>query len=357
MRILHCIPTLESGGAERQLTYLAEGLVALGHEVHVASMLDGALASRLRSHGAIVHRLGWREPFDPSLVASLGRIIVAARAEVVQTWLRRMDIAGGVAAMITGRPWIYSERTVWQAGGWRQNLRLRLIAHSAAVVANSEHAAAVLRPILRRSQPLHVIANALPREEIEATPRASLRALGIPEEAELVLYVGRFAAEKNIGLLAAALGDLLIRRPRAVALCCGEGPFRSSFSRAIRDRGVGERLFAAGQRDDVWSWLKRADALISTSDFEGRPNAVLEAMACGCPLAITDIPAHREIADDETAALYPAGSVAGAVAALERVLDDRPAARQRAARAAERVRPHSIENTARAYGIIYDQLG
>ena len=51
--------------------------------------------------------------------------------------------------------------------------------------------------------------------------------------------------------------------------------------------------------------MKASDAFVSTSTFEGQPNAVLEAMACGCPLVVSDIPAHREFLDDQTAAIVP----------------------------------------------------
>src|SRR6185312_10715721 len=59
MRVLQCIDTLGGGGAERQLTYLAGGLVRLGHEVDVVCHVDGPWAQPLREAGATLHRLGW----------------------------------------------------------------------------------------------------------------------------------------------------------------------------------------------------------------------------------------------------------------------------------------------------------
>ena len=52
MRILHCIPSMLGGGAERQLCYLAAGLVRLGHQVDVVYMLEGPNTARLKASGA-----------------------------------------------------------------------------------------------------------------------------------------------------------------------------------------------------------------------------------------------------------------------------------------------------------------
>ena len=57
--------------------------------------------------------------------------------------------------------------------------------------------------------------------------------------------------------------------------------------------------------DTVWPLLKMSNVFVSTSSFEGQPNAVLEAMACGCPLVVSDIPAHREFLGADTAAIVP----------------------------------------------------
>lgn len=355
MRILHCIPVLDGGGAERQLCYLAAGLTARGHEVDVALLRDGDLDPLLMSSGATAHRLGERHAFSPLLPAALGRLILRRKIDVVQTWLRRMDLAGGLAALATRRPWIYSERTIWQAGGMRQELRRRLIAHSAAAVANSRGAIEELQKILRGPE-MHVVPNALPIDEIDAAPRAKRAAIGIPEEAELLLFVGRFSTEKNIDLLLAVARALLARRPRAHLLCLGKGPRLDEFRRALAGDAIGKRVHTPGFRDDVWSILKSADALLSTSNWEGRPNAVLEAMACRCPLVLSDIPAHREICGDEDARFYSAGSIPGSVAAIENVFDDRDAATARATRAATRVRELSFVEIARRYEAIYQRV-
>jgi glycosyltransferase involved in cell wall biosynthesis len=56
-----------------------------------------------------------------------------------------------------------------------------------------------------------------------------------------------------------------------------------------------------GQTDQLWSWMKGANLLVSVSLVEGNPNVVLEAAAVQCPLVLSDIPAHRELFDEHSA--------------------------------------------------------
>ena len=111
MRILHLIPTLHGGGAERQLVYLAAGLRALGCDVHVGLQQGGTNLARLEAAQATVHQLNTRGNYDPRILPAIVRLIRRVRPDVVQTWLMQMDVAGGAAALLTGTPWIVSERS------------------------------------------------------------------------------------------------------------------------------------------------------------------------------------------------------------------------------------------------------
>src|SRR4051794_34319705 len=92
MRVLHCIPTLGGGGAERQLAYLAAELRVLGWEVHIAYGHDGPYCAVLAQAGAVLHRVHGRGNHDPRLLWQLRRLISKIQPDVVQTWLFQMDI-------------------------------------------------------------------------------------------------------------------------------------------------------------------------------------------------------------------------------------------------------------------------
>src|SRR5262245_4706386 len=174
-RVLHCNDTLGGGGAERQLTYLTEGLLRLGFGVDVVHMHDGPYGPRLRASGATVHNLGLRGPLP--LVSDLYRIIRERRVDLVQAWLGRMCFSCGVAGPLAGRPWVYSERLVREhERGWRAVVRRMIARGSAAVVANSEAGAAGWRRAL--GQRVHVVPNGIDLEAIAATPPIARQQLG-----------------------------------------------------------------------------------------------------------------------------------------------------------------------------------
>jgi len=351
MRVLHCIDTLGAGGAERQLSYLADGLVRSGHEVDVAYFDGGPFEEQLRRSGAALHRIDRSSAVTQ--LYGVHRTIRHRRPDVVHTWLGRMNVVGGLASF--GRRWIYSERSVrLHDRGLPGLVRQWLGARSSLLVANSEAGARLWRPV--RPRGVEVVPNGLPVDEIAATPTASRASLGLDERAELILWAGRFVPAKNIELLGEVLASVLAARPRAVAWCCGEGELAARLRALVDRRGVGGRCVLPGRRADLWALLKTADVLLSPSRAEGQPNVVLEAMSAGCPLVLSDIDAHRELVPDEAGRFFRRDDAGDAIAGVLGVLDDPSAARARAARARELVRNRSIDAMVRAYLRLYQDL-
>jgi len=113
-----------------------------------------------------------------------------------------------------------------------------------------------------------------------------------------VASVGRLIPIKNPETLLEAF--LQERSPDATLVLIGEGQLAGSLTRRAREAEAVEsvRLTGLMPRDDVYRSLWAADLFVSASLGEGMPVAVLEAMACRCPVALSDIPSHREIAAD-----------------------------------------------------------
>jgi hypothetical protein len=101
-------------------------------------------------------------------------------------------------------------------------------------------------------------------------------------------------------------------------LLLGEGLLRPRAQQRLDAAGLAARCQLPGFVTPVWGELRAAAAFVSLSKYEGRPNTVLEAMACECPLVVSDIPAHREFQDEERAILVQdildPGSAAAAIA-------------------------------------------
>lgn len=350
MRILHLIPSLGSGGAERQLGILAAGLRDHGCEVHVGFVSEGANLARIEAAGAHLHRIPARGNYDPLLLLRIVRLILKVRPDVVQTWLTQMDVAGGLAALLTHRPWIVSERThkIYYPRDAKHGLRRLLGRFANAIVANSPGGTEYWDGV--RVEKV-IIPNALPLREIAAAPRDESD-FGA---AEVLLFVGRFDPAKNLDNLVDALAQV-VRERDAVALLCGEGPLEGELRARIARAGATDRIRLLGFTDRVWSLMKRADVLIAASWFEGHPNVVMEAAACGCPLVLSDIPAHRQCFGEDAALFSDPADPAGLAAAIRQTLEDRAAASRRAGRARLVALGLSVERAAASYLRAYEKV-
>jgi glycosyltransferase involved in cell wall biosynthesis len=354
MRILACISSMDGGGAERQLAYLASELTRLGWDMHVALLSGGPNLRRLEAGGATIHRLTARGNYDPTILWQLVRLMRRVRPDVAETWITQMDVLGGLAARLTRTPWILRERSsepAYPATG-KHRWRLRVARGASAVISNStggdRYWAGHLGERVRR----YVIGNALPIREIGAVRPADEHEAGVQSGARLVLSVGRLAPEKNFDILLSALRRVL-DDPRIVVVLCGEGPLRPTLERALTEQGIADRVRLPGYVPDVWGWMKRADVFVSVSRFEGQPNAVLEAMTCGCPLVVSDIPAHRSFLDEAEAALVPVDDPVAIAEAIRRAVAGGEDVTRRAARAQAATAAWSVEAMTRCVVDVY----
>ena len=92
---------------------------------------------------------------------------------------------------------------------------------------------------------------------------------------------------------------------------------------------------------------------VSVSYLEGQPNAVIEAMACGCPLVVSDIPMHREFLDESCALFVDPDDPAAIAAAIGSCLADAEAARARSRAARERAAGWTVSGMAHSYDRVY----
>jgi glycosyltransferase involved in cell wall biosynthesis len=353
MRLLHCVPTLGGGGAERQLAYLACHLAANGWEVHIALLRGGHNLGRVESGGVIVHTLSGLGHHDPRLLWRLRKIVRRTRPQVIHTWITQMDVLAGSVALAAGVPWVIAEQNSapHYPPTWKNRLRLALGRRASAVISNSGHSDQYWAAVNGRAR-RYVVPNGLPLAEIEAAPGFDDAQLGLAPTDRVVLLAGRFSPEKNVAGLVRALPAVALR-PDVRVVLCGEGPERALVEGLVQELGLAGRVILAGYRADIWALMKRAEVFVSLSWREGQPNAVQEAMASGCPLVVSDIPGHREILDETSALLVPPDSPEAIAQALEATLDDPVSARERAVRARAQVAVLSIPALAARYEAVY----
>jgi glycosyltransferase involved in cell wall biosynthesis len=351
--VLHCIPGLRGGGAERQLACLAGPLAACGWRVHVAYAQDGPNRVRAEAGGAVLHKIEIAGNYDPRLLSQLRRVFDRVKPDMVQLWLAQMQIAGGAIARLRHVPWVLAERSSALAypPTAKNRLRILMARRAAAIVANSPGGVEYWRRRARVA--VHLVPNAVPLDEIDAAFPAMPAGLepDAPRGA-VVIAAARFDREKNVDTLVAAMREV-VRLSDTTVILCGDGVERPRIERELAADGLSQRILTPGYVDPIWPAMKMARVAVSASQFEGHPNAALEAIASGTPVALSDIPAHRDVVD-RSAAWWFDPVDPGAIAAAVRAALARPEeSRRRAAAARQVARRWTLAMAAAEYSRIY----
>jgi glycosyltransferase involved in cell wall biosynthesis len=358
MRILHLISDLSGGGAERQLGYLAPELVRMGHDVHITYSKEGPHKPELP--GVVLHQLKSRSNYDPYLLWQLIRLTRRIKPDIIHTWILQMDILGGMTARLSGIPWIFREPSSALAypPTWKNHLRVRVGSGASAIVSNSSGGDEYWKtqiPYSRR----YVVPNGLPVHEIDRIVAAVPPGLA-KSEVPIVLYVGRLTSDgsaiKNLKVFLKALAYV---RPQqnVLGILCGEGPQRSELEVLRHTLGLHADVHFTGHLPValVWALMKKASVFVSLSAFEGCPNTVMEAMACGCPLVLSDIPAHREILDERSALFVDPSNIQQTADTILQSLRNEDASKGRALIAKQKTQEWSIAEMARDWERVYKE--
>ncbi len=265
------------------------------------------------------------------------------RPDVVVGWGHEMAMLSFAAAAAARVPRIvFSIRTWNPSFGWTPIARLlhqahrRMVPWTDAVVVNSTP--------LRRDyagwlgfppQWVQVCPNGIDPAPSDAAADGPCRReirlrLGLPDEAVVVMNIGRFSAEKGQGLLLRAYDLVLAAAPRddLYLVLGGDGPLLENAKAYAAARGLGRVLFP-GRIEDVPAFLWAADIFVMPSDFEGLPNALMEAMARGLACISTDRSGATDVARRDIEALYAAPGDEAALAECILRLADAPAERRR----------------------------
>jgi len=286
------IGQLTYGGAEGQLVELARGLSKTTRTfVYCLSSHDEPYGTRLREAGIPLRVFPSRGSFDASRARALRRAIVDDGVRVVHAFL---FLASGYAYVATrglrGVHLVTSANCKPEPNPLRRAVLRAAFRASARVICNSgemkRYAESYYGAPPERTC---VVLNGVDVARFDGPPRA--------HEGLVIATVGRIERQKSLGTFLDAAAVVLAERPEARFKIVGDGTLRAYWTEESRRRGLSHAVSFPGTTDDVPGLFAGLDQFWLTSDWEGTPNVVLEAMAAGLPVIATRVGGTPEVID------------------------------------------------------------
>jgi glycosyltransferase involved in cell wall biosynthesis len=339
VRIALYLPNLDGGGAERMMVNLAQGFAERG--VRVDLVLAAARGPYLASVGRDVNVVNLASSGVSSSLPKLARYLRAERPEALLATLRHANVVAVWAkklARVPTRvilrhsnmlfptpPSSYREKALYASVRnfypWAEGH----IAVSQGVAADVQRSAGVA------PDKICTIHNPVVTPELllqaQTCPDHPFFTAGVPAEGSppVILGVGRLTSQKDFHILLRAFAAVYKVRP-ARLIILGEGERRRQLEALAEELGVSAAVSLPGFVDNPFAYMAHANLYVLSSKWEGLPGALIQALACGCPVVSTDCPSGpREILENgKFGTLVAVGDVEGLAAAISKALDAPP---------------------------------
>ena len=334
------LQNLAGGGADRMMLNLANGIAERGINVDlVLSRAEGVYLANV-AQGVRVVDLGVRRTLFS--VPFLARYLRRERPTALLSALVHVNVAAILAARLarTKARIVISERApISRNAGSAASTFVRLAHRSVpwlypladGIVAVSQGVAEDLarfgRLPLDRIVAINnpVVTGSLERQASEPVDHPWFAA-GAPP---VILGVGRLAAVKDFATLLRVFAK--VRRERTAKLMIlGEGPERRALEALVQELDLTQDVEMPGFVDNPYAVMARAAVLVLSSRWEGSPNVLVEAMACGTQVVVTDCPggAAEILVNGRFGRLVPVGDSRRLAEAIKGALDDPVSAEQ-----------------------------
>jgi len=304
LRIVIFLPSIETGGVERNAILVANHFASCGSEVSIThARIVEIMRSRFAS-GICLVRIGksFRLPFvNPRLVDAM--VIFRGLVKYLKDEKRKgntvilsfqSNIVSILAARLVGIPVVvrvsnHPSHTKYETGLLQkiaEKLKLIFYRYADVVITNSEVTSKYFRD--RLPVPVKTIYNPIDQVALVEQSRNDVdHAWLVTKDKPVIIAVGRLVKQKNYTLLIKSFFKVK-KKIDVRMIIVGEGAEREKLESLINELDLRGCVDLPGYISNVHSMVARADLFVLSSNYEGLPNALLEALAVGTPAVSTD---------------------------------------------------------------------
>lgn len=305
MKIACVIGAFSYGGAERVMTNLVNYFCENNEVSFIAIVKRQEVAYKIDSKVKVFNGIGNDNKIKA--VAKLKQIISREKPDVVISFLTQINVLCIMALMGMKIPLIVSERNDprWTCGNLMKILRFFLYPLADGFVFQTDDVAKYFAKNIRNRSAIIPNPIYISDDDLKYRP--------VRRNHEIVMAC-RLDKQKNIDLAIRAIGKLKPEFSAIKLVIYGEGPEKKHIERLIESLDLEGNVELKGTSNQLHKDIRDSSIFLLTSDFEGMPNALMEAMALGLCCVSTDCPAGGPkmlIKDDENGLLFKVGDLDG----------------------------------------------
>lgn len=309
MKYMFVAQTISQGGAERVISVLAtelseqgaevtvvkyfetEGEYPVGNKVKIANLSGGNISTyRQKNKIQMIHAL------RKAIKESLPECIIPFTLPVAEmTAIAATGLSVNVIQSIRINPAVMPAKKI------KRYIRDWLVYHSKCTFVQTKQQKDYFKS--KYHDLIHVLSNPVSDGLLTAVPK-------VPGNKYIICALGRMTNQKNFPLLIDAFSDAFSDEPSAELRIYGEGPQKEELQSYIDKSGMSSKIHLMGRTNDVKTAFEEADLYVLSSDWEGMPNTLIEAMACHVLSVSTDCPTGPSdlIQNDTNGLLVPVGN-------------------------------------------------
>lgn len=304
LNIVHILPSIKTGGAEVFTVDLLRTLNKQNFDCSLITLFspkpDNHLLRSLHKDNIGYYSLKKKRGFNLKTAFSLAHLLKKLKPDVIHTHLYVMKyvLLAHIGSSIP--PWIH---TVHNLAHRELSYIDRSLAHilyrlkKAKAVAVSHAVEKTFRSCYPTSE-IMVIHNGIRCDDNKAKTKSYYRKkLSLPARGTVIISLARLMPQKNHSLLIDAFKHLQTKCRNCYLVIVGDGPLRKKLEQKVNQTHLTEKVFFTGQVNNPRSYLRAADIFALSSNREGLPISLLEAMKVGLPVVATKAGGVPEVVD------------------------------------------------------------